>query len=184
VAGAGWSLLSKNCGVARLRPCRDLRARPRRGLAIRRSPPSKTTIAAPDRRRDGPALEPRLYGACTGEGGKRLCRLRRSLGDKERRRDQAEAPAVLSRLDQDPAVRQRVLEKMRVDAQSGAPVNQAVQSAREIYATGWSACAGLGRPGRWLCRRGWLRWGRGEGRLNPPTPCDMAFQKASSSSAV
>ena len=34
-----------------------------------------------------------------------------------------------------PGCRQRVLEKMRVDAQSGAPVNQAVQNAREIYAT-------------------------------------------------
>lgn len=50
--------------------------------------------------------------------------------------DKPEAPAVLARLDQDPKVRQRVLEKMRVDAESGAPVNEAVQNAREIYARG------------------------------------------------
>ena len=45
-------------------------------------------------------------------------------------------PAVLARLDQDPKVRARVLEKMAVDAQSGAPVNEAVQNVREIYGRG------------------------------------------------
>lgn len=52
------------------------------------------------------------------------------------RLDKPQAPGVLARLDQDPKVRQRVLEKMRVDAESGAPVNEAVQNAREIYARG------------------------------------------------